>query len=122
MPPMQVERELAELLDRPDAARERLRLAFEDPAYQDPTRQFKVSCWAAQFGDVDLALIAARRAFIEMHSVLVYLIWLPTYREVRKDPRFKVLLRDLGMVDYWRASGKWGDFARPIGQDDFEMW
>jgi hypothetical protein len=24
--------------------------------------------------------------------------------------------------DYWRASGEWGDFARPLGDDDFECW
>jgi TolB-like protein/tetratricopeptide (TPR) repeat protein len=121
IPPMPVERDLAELLDRPDVARERLRLASEDPAYQDPTRQFKIATWAAQFGDVDLALGAVRRAFIDMGSRGVSVIWLPTYREVRKDPRFKQLLRDLRIVDYWRTSGKWGDFARPLGHDDFEV-
>jgi hypothetical protein len=31
-------------------------------------------------------------------------------------------VRELGLVDYWRASGKWGDFARPVGTDDFECW
>jgi TolB-like protein/tetratricopeptide (TPR) repeat protein len=117
-----VERELLELLDRPDSARDRLRLAFEDSAYQDPTRQFKIATWAAQFGDVDLALGAARRAFMDMRSWSVYIIWLPTYREVRKNPRFKELLRDLGIVNYWRTSGNWGEFARPIGRDDFEVW
>jgi len=117
-----VERELLELLDRPDAARDRLRLAFEDAAYQDPTRQFKIATWAAQFGDVDLALGAARRAFMDMRSWSVYVIWLPTFREVRKHPRFKELVRDLGIVDYWRTSGNWGEFARTVGRDDFEIW
>lgn len=36
-------------------------------------------------------------------------------------PVFKWLLRDLGIYDYWRRSGKWGDFARPLGEDDFEI-
>jgi TIR domain len=26
------------------------------------------------------------------------------------------------LVDCWRASGNWGDFARPVGTDDFECW
>ena len=42
----------------------------------------------------------------------------PVY--LRTDPRFKVIVRDLGLVDYWRASDKWGDFCKPSGKDDFE--
>jgi hypothetical protein len=38
----------------------------------------------------------------------------------RGDPRFKQILRDMGLVDYWRQSGKWADFCRPVGEDDFE--
>ncbi len=121
-PPMPVERDLAELLDRTDVARGRLRQAFEDPAYQDHMRQLKIAMWAGQFGDVDLALAAARRACIDMRSRGVAVIWLPTFREARKDPRFKELLRDLRLVDYWRTSRRWGDFARPLGRDDFEVW
>jgi hypothetical protein len=30
-------------------------------------------------------------------------------------------VRDLGFVDYWRKTGKWSDFARPKGDDDFEI-
>jgi hypothetical protein len=30
-------------------------------------------------------------------------------------------LRDLGLVDYWRTSGNWGEFARPVGTEDFEV-
>ena len=39
---------------------------------------------------------------------------------MRKLPGFKDLLRDLGLVDYWRKTGNWADFVRPIGDDDFE--
>jgi hypothetical protein len=28
-------------------------------------------------------------------------------------------VRDLGLVAYWRASGNWGEFCRPLGEDDF---
>ena len=27
----------------------------------------------------------------------------------------------MGIFDYWRVTGKWGDFARPLGDDDFEI-
>ena len=32
----------------------------------------------------------------------------------------KQVLRDLGLVDYFRASGKWPDICKPAGKDDFE--
>jgi hypothetical protein len=39
---------------------------------------------------------------------------------MRTLPGFKQILRDAGIVDYWRATGKWGDFCKPVGSDDFE--
>jgi hypothetical protein len=35
------------------------------------------------------------------------------------DPRFKDLLRDLGLVDYFRASGKLGGFLQARRQGRF---
>jgi hypothetical protein len=29
-------------------------------------------------------------------------------------------VRDLGLADYFRSSGNWGDFCRPLAGDDFE--
>ena len=116
------ESDLAQLTDDPEAARKRLHQTFDDPACQDPLRQFRISWWAALFEDIDLAFAALRRAFIDMRFVLSYSIWLPAFDTLRKDPRFKQLLRDLNIVDSWRATGKWGDFARPLGAEDFEVW
>ena len=28
----------------------------------------------------------------------------------------------LRALDSWRSTGHWGDFARPVGEDDFECW
>ncbi len=119
---MPVLHDLANALGRPEVARATLRQAFEDPRNRDDApKQFKIALWAAQFDDADLALAAARRAYVELRSPLVQLIWTPPYRNVRRDPRFKALLRDLRIVDYWRETGNWGDFARPVGGDDFEL-
>jgi hypothetical protein len=57
-----------------------------------------------------------------MSSSLDCYIWWPWETGLRADPRFKEIVRELGLTDYWRASGKWGDFARPVGTDDFECW
>jgi hypothetical protein len=39
---------------------------------------------------------------------------------MRQLPAFKELAKELGLVRYWRTTGQWGDFARPLGDDDFE--
>jgi TolB-like protein len=44
--------------------------------------------------------------------------WHPTYAPVRRTDRFKKVVRDLGLVDYWRARG-WPAACRSAGTDDF---
>src|SRR5262249_1433446 len=41
--------------------------------------------------------------------------WIIPYSKVRTLPQFKALLREAGIVDYWRKTGKWGDFCKPVG-------
>jgi len=49
---------------------------------------------------------------------VVRTIWWPVPSAVRKTERFKRLVRDAGLVDYWRARG-WPDLCHPVGTDDF---
>jgi len=35
----------------------------------------------------------------------------PTLATFRKDPRFMQIAARIGLVDYWRESGKWPDFC-----------
>jgi hypothetical protein len=44
--------------------------------------------------------------------------WHPTYAAVRKTERFKKVVRDLGLVEYWGARG-WPAPCRPAGANDF---
>ena len=44
--------------------------------------------------------------------------WHPSYAPVRRTDRFKKLVRDLGMVDYWRARG-WPQYCHPTSPSDF---
>src|SRR5262249_44756435 len=48
-----------------------------------------------------------------------YNVWLPEYAPVRKTQRFKMLMRNTGILDYWRARG-WPDRCHPAGDGDFE--
>lgn len=35
----------------------------------------------------------------------------PSLRKFRQDPRFMVIAKRIGLVDYWQTSGKWPDFC-----------
>jgi adenylate cyclase len=48
----------------------------------------------------------------------IQIIWSPSLAKVRQTQRFKTLVRDVGLVDYWRAHG-WPDLCRPQGDTDF---
>jgi hypothetical protein len=77
---------------------------------------------ADALGDRDLALTALRSHVtrIRGETNTWWTPWLLPHSGVRADPRFKELVREAGLVDYWRQSGKWADFCRPVGEDDFE--
>jgi TolB-like protein/DNA-binding winged helix-turn-helix (wHTH) protein len=74
--------------------------------------------FAAYFGDQSLALALLNRAFGPGTTLLV--IWRPYMSELRHQPGFKDFVKKVRLVEYWRASGKWGEFCRPKGEADFE--
>jgi tetratricopeptide (TPR) repeat protein len=75
------------------------------------------------FGFVYLHIGAAERA-LEFYEdgrrggLDIGLFWHPSYAAIRNTERFKKIVRDTGVVDYWRAKG-WPEFCRPVGADDF---
>jgi TolB-like protein len=95
--------------------------ALEDPAFQNWVRLSWLSYFAGWFGLKDIALAAMRRGQIDLKGPTHRYLWHPILADARKEPAFKQLMRDLGLYDYWRKSGKWGDFARPVGDSDFEI-
>jgi TolB-like protein len=103
-----------------DAARSILRGQLESPSFQNGNIVTAIAGIAVVLDDSDLAMKALRRAHIDLEADWTPGIWAPVFMPLRADSRFKALLRDLGLVDYWRSSGKWGDFCKPVGTDDFE--
>lgn len=46
-------------------------------------------------------------------------LWLPQFKQVRRLPEFKTLLREIGIAAYWQEYG-WPAVCRPLPGDDFE--
>lgn len=111
------------LIDDPAAARRELRAAYEDPRNSASTLRVIIQ-YADGLGDRDLAMEALRRAVANptwrTPYELGYLLWCPYKSGLRGELRFKQLLREIGLVDYWRATGNWGDYCKPKGPEDFE--
>lgn len=72
-----------------------------------------LALWAAYFDapELSLELIAPATRFGETMPAL----WQPLMRDVRRLPAFSTLMRESGLVDYWRVHG-WPDFCRPLDQ------
>jgi len=77
---------------------------------------------ADALGDRDLALGLSRSLLARMRGEQStwWQPWLLAQSGARADPRFKELMREGGLPDFWRQSGKWPDFCGPVGADDFE--
>ena len=106
-------------LDRPAEALAELRSFV---ATAPPARElYLAASWAAYFGDPEFALQLLQGSPLQEPGIeLGIAVWRPVMRNVRALPVFKDLVRELGLVDYWRATGNWGDFCRPVGEEDFE--
>jgi DNA-binding winged helix-turn-helix (wHTH) protein len=113
-PSVAYNRELAGYLDAPQAAP----AAIQRLAESAGTRRyvgFIPAIWAAYYEQPKLALVLARKI---NSSPLT--LWRPLMREMRMQSAFKGYVRELGLVDYWRARA-WADCVRPIGDADFEF-
>jgi TolB-like protein/Tfp pilus assembly protein PilF len=116
-----ITRKMGPLLDSPQDALAELRRFDSDPAYDNHMGRTIITVWAAYFGDHELALKQFRE-LIDDRVIAFFIAWRPIQKGMRLLPGFKDILRKYGLVDYWRTSGNWGDFCRPVGQDDFEVY
>jgi TolB-like protein len=96
-----------------------VRQALEDPGNQKPTAMPWILGFADAYDDRDSTLIAMQRLMI-LNERTHPQLWQPYRTNPRTDVRFKEIVRSLGLVDYWRTTGNWGDFCKPVGTGDFE--
>jgi hypothetical protein len=116
---MALSHEMADTLHDPAAARAAVRRALDDPDNADGARIGMVALYANRYDERDVVFPAMRREYLEYREVNFVVMWLQTEAGLRSDPRFKAILRDMKLVDYWRATGNWGDFCRADGASDF---
>jgi TolB-like protein/DNA-binding winged helix-turn-helix (wHTH) protein len=100
---------MSETLDDREAALAWLRDAFQRTEEHD----FLIPPWAVWHGDVELALDAMQR--LPVPSTF----WGNEMKEIRRLPRFKNLVRQVGLEEYFREYG-WNDFCHPLNSEDFE--
>ena len=79
---------------------------------------YKIAVWAAYLGDPKFAMEAMEKG-LSIQASGVFWFWLPLMRDVRQLPRFKELIKEIGLVDYWNEFG-WPDICRPLDNGDFE--
>lgn len=108
-------------LDDPPSALAELQRHLDAPAsLNNAVVVMMISAWAAYFEDSKLAFQATEKLPPLVGNNFKWVAWRPVQRDMRRLPDFKELLRDWGLVDYWRATGNWGDYCRPVGTVDFE--
>ncbi|MGC1457959.1 MAG: hypothetical protein WA825_06755, partial [Steroidobacteraceae bacterium] len=119
----QLTADMMALMDNPPAALSQLRRWGTDPNTPPQAILLIVEAnWAAYFGDAKLSLDLLRRVPLNdtnARNSLMFSLWRPIEKSIRQLPQFKDFVRELGLVDYWRTSGKWGDFCHPVGDSDF---
>jgi TolB-like protein len=88
----------------------------------EPAVVYNAGHLAGAYGQDDLALAALQYAVPRGFSGMIQFSWYPAFHAVRRTPAFKALMHDVGLVEFWRRSGKWPDRGRPLGEDDVEFF
>jgi TolB-like protein len=108
------------LIDKPAAALTELSRRVADKSLA-PVGRLRLAYWRAYFGDAQgaLELVQAEYHRSPAATLVPVAMWRPVMRDVRRLPGFKQLLRDMGLVDFYRKT-VWPDLCKPVGADDFE--
>ena len=82
-----------------------------------PGQLLPVVLLAPHRGDPALAMNALRA--IGPTTQNLFAVWRPALRDVRRLPQFRTFVRDVGLLEYWKETGHWGEFCRL--NDDEEL-
>jgi len=102
---------LKNYIGSPEEGLAELRRLINVDDYQDPISRMNIGMWAAYFGDPEFVITALRS--------YNHCFWYPSMKQVRQLPRFKELVREYGLVDYWEHFG-WPGLCHPTDDGDFE--
>lgn len=94
-------------------------LTLDPGTIEGPHRLDAMALLAAHYGDEELALRLFREEFFTRNGANTVHLWNPAMADVRRTDGFKTLVRDLGLVRYWRETGAWPDFCHPVSDTDF---
>lgn len=108
---------MRQFLDDADAGLAEIRRRIHDDVDETTLAKALLAHFAVYFGDPDLGLQIMRSIPLD-EPYLPLMLWDPGLAATRSLPGFKNLVEDMGLVPYWREYG-WGDFCRPVGNEDF---
>jgi len=103
-------RGLARFMDAPDGAAAEIRHRASEA---NPVEKTLLAFWAAFYHDPALSLELWSQGTRSTDGLSQ-----PLMSDVRKLPAFRDVVRELGLVDYWRAYG-WSDYCRPLAGENF---
>ncbi len=107
---------LMEYIDSPEKGLFELHRIYNSDKNLSSVSLHSISVWAAYFGDPDLAIDSMEKGARISADIMSF--WLPVLKEVRLRPQFRDLMKEIGLVDYWKEYG-WPDLCRPVSDDDF---
>jgi hypothetical protein len=104
------------------SVREILNGARVNPANQDPTRLVMIAKLLAIYGDPAGAADALNRHFLKAGGTWWQELWMPEHAATRREAAFREIIREKGFEKFFRESGNWNDFCRPVSDADFECY
>jgi hypothetical protein len=78
---------------------------------REPESLSNLSQSLAEFGRVDELIQILLTTDPELIPFVPNVLFRPQFRTLHRDRRFMVISKRLGLLDYWRISGKWPDLC-----------
>jgi TolB-like protein len=106
-----------ENLDSPKEAIEIIRKIYADQNNLSCWQLLNIGWWSTYFDDPEFAMEAIEEA-IRINPENIYTFYFPLMKEFRQMPRFKELIKEVGLIDYWNQFG-WPDICHKLDTGDF---